>query len=220
MIRAVLFDFDGTLTRPEAIDFDALRALLGCPAGTAILEYIDSLPTEAARREAHRTLDGFEKAAARASVPNNGAEELIELLRARGYKIGILTRNSMASILEALKNFRMVTPGHFGAILTRENSGRPKPHPDGVLAAAGILAVETAEMLVVGDFVFDIAAGQAAGARTALLTNSGSAPEARIGSAAPRAPAPTRIHGIAGEIEAVPNYTIRELAELRGILGL
>jgi hydrogenase expression/formation protein HypE len=220
MIRAVLFDFDGTLTSPEAIDFTALRGLLGCPAGTAILEYIDSLPTEEARREAHRTLDEFERAAARASVPNNGAEDLIEQLRARGYKLGILTRNSTASVLEALKNFRTVTPGHFGAILTRENSGRPKPHPDGVLAAAGILAVTPAEMLVVGDFVFDIAAGKAAGARTALLTNRSSAPEARIGGTAPRAPAPTRIHGMAGVIEAVPDYTIHELAELRGILGL
>jgi phosphoglycolate phosphatase-like HAD superfamily hydrolase len=73
---------------------------------------------------------------------------------------------------------------------------------------------------VVGDFVFDIAAGQAAGARTALLTNSGKTPEARVRGATPRTPAPTRIHGIAGEIEAVPDYTIHELAELRGILGL
>ena len=75
--RAVLFDFDGTLTRPGAIDFSRLRALLGCPPKLPILEYIDSLPDARAREQAHRALDGFELEAARASVPNDGAERLV-----------------------------------------------------------------------------------------------------------------------------------------------
>ena len=52
MIRAVLFDFDGTLTRPEAIDFGVLRQRLGCPPQLYILEFIQTLPTEDERREA------------------------------------------------------------------------------------------------------------------------------------------------------------------------
>ena len=198
VIRAVLFDFDGTLTRPEAIDFAVLRSLLGCPKGTAILEFIESLESETARREASRMLEDFELAAARASVPNDGAEELVGLLRDRGIGRGILTRNSMASIRESMKNFPAISAADFPVIITRENAGRPKPHPDGVHDAARLLGVPPAMLLVVGDYVFDIAAGKAAGALTALLTNG------RPGALT----------------DPAPDFTIARLAELEDLLGL
>ena len=104
--RAVLFDFDGTLTRPGAIDFSRLRALLGCPPKVPILEYIDSLPDARAREQAHRSLDDFELEAARASVPNDGAERIIGALARAGIGRGILTRNSLSSVREAMRSFR------------------------------------------------------------------------------------------------------------------
>jgi hydrogenase expression/formation protein HypE len=198
MIKAVLFDFDGTLTRPEAIDFAALRKLLDCPPGTPILEYIDALPSAEARARAHRILDEFEMAAARASVPNDGAEELVAHLRSRGIARGILSRNTRGSVQLALANFSTVTRADFSVILTRENAGRPKPHPDGVLDAARLFAVSPTEILVVGDYVFDIAAGQAAGARTVLVTNGRAAPP----------------------IEPAPDLTVAHLEEIRPILDL
>jgi len=88
--RAVLFDFDGTLTHPGALDFPALRRALDCPPGTLILEYIDALPTEEERSRKRSILADFETAAARASVPNEGAEETVALLRRRGIRVGIL----------------------------------------------------------------------------------------------------------------------------------
>jgi hydrogenase expression/formation protein HypE len=198
MIRAVLFDFDGTLTRPEAIDFPALRALLDVPSGTPILEHIQTLPSADEQARRLRILEDFEAAAARASVPNEGAESIVRMLKERGLKLGISSRNSRSSIDTALENFRAVSPADFDVILTRENSGRQKPHPDGALQAARLFGVSPAEMLVVGDFIFDIAAGHAAGAVTALITNGG--------PAVPMDPA--------------PRYTIRTLAELLPILGL
>lgn len=86
----------------------------------------------------------------------------------------------MASIKEALKNFPGVTAGDFGVIITRETPCRPKPHPDGVLAACRALGVEPGETLVVGDFVFDVEAGAAAGAVTALITNGGEPAEMKV----------------------------------------
>jgi HAD superfamily hydrolase (TIGR01509 family) len=198
VIRAVLFDFDGTLTRPEAIDFAALRRLLGCPPQTFILEFIQALPSEDARREAHRILDEFELAAARASAPNDGAEDLIGLLSSRGIPRGILSRNSRTSILEAMKNFPTFGAADFDVILSRESPGRPKPHPDGVLDAARLFRAAPAEVLVVGDYVFDIEAGRAAGAPTALLTNGRAAPP----------------------IQPAPDFTVASLRELPPLLGL
>ena len=197
-IRAVLFDFDGTLTRPDAIDFAVLRTQLGCPRGTAVLEFIAALESEEARREASRMLEEFELAAARASVPNDGAEELVGRLRDRGIGRGILTRNSMSSIRESLKNFSTISAADFPVIITRENAGRPKPHPDGVHDAARLLGVPPALLLVVGDYVFDIAAGKAAGAVTALLTNG-------------------RPHAVT---DPAPDFAIAKLGELEGLLGL
>ena len=43
-VRAVLFDFDGTLTRPGGLDFNMLREKLDCPSGTPVLEFIETLP--------------------------------------------------------------------------------------------------------------------------------------------------------------------------------
>ena len=200
--RAVLFDFDGTLTHPDALDFPALRAALGCPPGTLILEYIDALPTEAERVGKRNILAAFELAAARASVPNHAAEETVLALRRGGIRVGILTRNTRSSVLTSLANFRRVGEKDFQVIVTRESGGRPKPHPDGVLAAAKELGVDPAQMIMVGDFVFDIAAGSAAGAATVLLTNG-------RGSTGPTVP-----------LAATPDYTIRSLAELGFILGL
>ena len=88
---AVLFDFDGTLTHPDALDFPALRSAIGCPPGTLILEYIEALPTEDERARKRKVLGDFEMAAARASVPNDGAEQMIHALKSRGVRIGILT---------------------------------------------------------------------------------------------------------------------------------
>ena len=203
--RAVLFDFDGTLTHPGALDFPALRRALGCPPGTLILEYIDALPSAELRAEKRRILDEFETAAARASLPNEGAEETVSRLLREGIRVGILTRNTRASVLTSLVNFPSLKERDFGVILTRESGGRPKPSPDGVIAAASTLGVPLDSMLVVGDFVFDIAAGAAAGAATALITNGSSPPPPATASV---------------PVMATPDYTIHRLWELLGILGI
>jgi hydrogenase expression/formation protein HypE len=214
VIRAVLFDFDGTLTRPESIDFAALRALLGVPTGTPILEFIRSLPSPEEQARRLRILEDFEAAAARASFPNDGAEEILLLLQKTGFKLGILTRNTRSSIELALGNFPRITSALFGAIVTRENVGRPKPHPDGVYTAAGMLGVAPAEMLVVGDFLFDIAAGKEAGCQTVLITNAAGKADPKTAAAAVRARA-----GIeTPSLQALPDHTIGKLAELKDIL--
>jgi len=196
--RAVLFDFDGTLTRPEALDFTELRRLLSCPLGEPILEHIQGLPAESDRRRAWEILDAFELAAARASVPNDGSEEIVRLLKEAGIARGILSRNSRASVLEAMKRFATLGPGDFSVLISRESPGRPKPHPDGVELAAELFALPPSRILMVGDFIFDIMAGKSAGAGTAYLTNGRPVPEM-----------PVR-----------PDYVVSSLPDLRPILGL
>jgi HAD superfamily hydrolase (TIGR01509 family) len=171
VIRAVLFDFDGTLTRPGSLDFAAIRGAIGCPAGRPILEFIGSLDDDEARARASRILDAMELEAARRSEPNDAAEETVRALAARGLPAGILSRNSRASVREALQRFPTLRERDFTVIVCREDVERPKPNPDGVLAAAERLGCAAADLLVVGDYVFDIDAGRRAGSHTVLLAN-------------------------------------------------
>jgi hydrogenase expression/formation protein HypE len=171
LIRAVLFDFDGTLTEPGSLDFGAIKEAVGCPKGIPVLEFINGIDSPADRARAFQILDGFEALAARQSRPNVGAEEILVSMRARGLKIGIISRNSRSAILTALANFERIRTSDFSVILSRDDPFSPKPSPDGILAAADIFGIPAAQVLVVGDFVFDIEAGHHAGALTAYLTN-------------------------------------------------
>ena len=83
-LRAVLFDFDGTLTHPGALDFAAFKREIACPADHFVLEWIEALPAGRARDEALAALERFELSGAAASLPNEGAEELVSRLRAAG----------------------------------------------------------------------------------------------------------------------------------------
>ena len=168
-IKGVLFDFDGTLTRPGALDFPAIKLEIGCPVDQPILEYLETLPPDR-RAPLMKILEEKEDIAARVSQPNEGAEECLVDLRKKEIFLGIITRNSLSSVKLALHNFKDVTTEDFSAIITREIS-KPKPHPDGVLQAANRMGITSSELLVAGDFRFDVMAGQAAGAWTALLSD-------------------------------------------------
>jgi hydrogenase expression/formation protein HypE len=168
-VQGVLFDFDDTLTLPGALDFEYIRTEVGCPPHKAILEFIAELPSAAARREASARLVELELEAAGRAQPNPAASQVVSWLRERGQPAGILTRNGRAAVERALQNFPGLSPLDFAVIVSRDDDVPPKPSADGVLLAARRMGVPPHELLVVGDFVFDILAGRAAGAVTVLL---------------------------------------------------
>ncbi len=178
-LRAVLFDFDGTLTRPEALNFTGIKRELGCPPEQFLLEWIQGLPRGARKEHAFAALERFERRGAAASTPNEGAEELVRELRARGLLLGIVTRNSLAAVQCALERFALLTEADFHVIVSRDDDAALKPAPDSVLLAARMLGVAPAETLMVGDYIIDVQAGRAAGTVTAYLTNEGGGGETR-----------------------------------------
>ncbi|MFH1102858.1 MAG: HAD family phosphatase [Pseudomonadota bacterium] len=170
-IKAVLFDFDGTLTKPGALDFLKIKRAIGCPPDMPLLEFISGLGNPKDREAARVALDGFEMEAAANSQPNEGADEMVRFLKESGLLIGIISRNSLKSIHRAFGNFKEIHPSDFDLIVSRDAPVAPKPSPDAVSFAAGHFKVDTEEVLVVGDFVFDIISGRDAGAWTVLLKN-------------------------------------------------
>jgi HAD superfamily hydrolase (TIGR01509 family) len=161
-LRAVVFDMDGTLT-VSPLDFAAIRAECGVPPGQPVLESIENAP-EPDRQRMLEVLDRHEREAALACTLRNGARELLEELTNRNVKTALLTRNSAESVRMVLARFGL----RFDCWLSRGDAA-PKPSPEPVLKIARQLGMEPQEMLVVGDYVFDMQAGRAAGARTAFL---------------------------------------------------
>jgi hydrogenase expression/formation protein HypE len=196
-VRGVLFDFDGTLTAPGALNFPAIKQLLGCPQGQPILEYLETMHPDR-RSELMNQLEKKEQEAAEASCPNLGAEKCVSTLKDNGILLGILTRNSLSSVRKAMEKFESVSIRDFAAVITREIS-LPKPNPDGVRLAAKNMSILLRELMVVGDFRFDVIAGEAAGAQTVLLTNGASSVM------------------LPGDPE--PDYTVSHLEELLILLG-
>ena len=170
-IMGILFDFDGTLTYPGALDFPAIKREMNCPEQMPILEYLET--QNPARRSALlKILESREEQAAEESFPNIGAEKCLSILKQKRLLFGIITRNSLKSVSRALKRFNDITINDFAAVITREDS-LPKPHPDGVSRAARRMGIPISALMVVGDFRFDVLAGKAAGAVTVFLTNRG-----------------------------------------------
>ncbi len=171
-LKAVLFDFDGTLTKPGALDFSIIRKQLNCPPDTPVLEFIHQIKPLAQRDAARKQLDQFEMDAAIHSRPARGAEQMIARLKSQGLLLAILSRNRRQSIERALENFNTTRAADFDLILSRDDPISPKPSPDGVLRAAEVLNIDVVQVLMVGDFIFDIQAGSRAGAITVFLDNN------------------------------------------------
>ena len=161
---------DGTLT-VAAHDFNAIRRELGLPEGQPILETIDTLPEDEAAR-AHQILLDMELEVARRSLPQPGAEDLLDGLQARGARLGIVTRNCLEGARETLAAASLSSFFATADIVVRETCA-PKPSPDGVLFLLQSWAVAPTAAVMVGDSLYDLQAGRAAGTATVHLDVSG-----------------------------------------------
>ncbi len=169
--RAVIFDMDGTITEGN-LDFGQIREEIGMGRDAGpILEAMERM-TENQRRAAEEILHRREAEAARTSTLNPGARELLAWLAGAGIRSAILTRNSRVSVDTVLARHGL----RFDLICTRED-GAVKPSAQPVLAICRALAVDPAETWMVGDYLFDLQSGNAAGTKTALLWTAPELPQ-------------------------------------------
>ncbi|WP_324711290.1 HAD family hydrolase [Pseudomonas citronellolis] len=166
LIRHWVFDMDGTLTL-AVHDFPAIKRALGIPQEDDILTHLAALPAAEAAAK-HAWLLEHERELALASTAAPGAVDLVRALHEAGYRLGILTRNAHELALVTLQAIGLGDCFATEDILGR-GEARPKPNPDGLLHLAERWGVQPREMLMVGDYRFDLECGRAAGSYTALV---------------------------------------------------
>ena len=133
--------------------------------------------------------------ASRTAMPAAHAELLCDA--ARHYRLGLVSNFDHAPTARAILTQHGVERW-FDVLLISDDFGRCKPHPSIFLEALRRLDATPAEALFVGDTPLDdIAGAQAAGLDVAWINRDGAAPP-----------------------EPAPTYTLRELTELRAVLGL
>jgi phosphoglycolate phosphatase-like HAD superfamily hydrolase len=97
--------------------------------------------------------------------------ELLGTFNQKQVRTAVFTRNSRGCTLATLERFGLT----FDAVLSRDDAP-PKPDPQGILDICRKWNLQPTETAVVGDYVFDLKAGRAAGARTVLFAR-GNTPE-------------------------------------------
>ena len=110
--------------------------------------------------------------AAKNATLYEGAVETVAACRAKGFGVAILTRNARAVVDYILVEHGFVVH----SIRTRED-GAIKPSAEPVLSICRELQADPTDSWMVGDYLFDILSGKAAGTRTVLMIGDQPVPE-------------------------------------------
>jgi phosphoglycolate phosphatase len=175
MIRGVIFDFDGTLTE-LTLNFDYLKTEIVNIArkyvteeeikafeGYFIIEMIYEIEKKLGkgntnfRHEAFERMRVLELEAAEGKDVYPYTRGVLQHLRGKGIKVGIITR----SCLDVLKKVFPDMDTYVDGIVTREDIQYVKPDPSHVVETLRVLNILSEEALMVGDHPIDIMAGKA-----------------------------------------------------------
>jgi len=213
--HALLFDFDGTLSR-LTIDFTRLRrkvtalaeAFLGEepePSELPVLEWLNVIADEIRHMDDELALQfhtrgrlivqATELDAARDAELFAFTRPMLQDLRGAGVKTGILTRNSTAAVKAVFPDILSFCD----AFMAREDVMNVKPHPDHALGLLERLDVRPERALLVGDHPLDIETARRAGLASAAVVSG---------------------HSQRETLEAAgPDYLVQDCRELMSVLS-
>jgi HAD superfamily hydrolase (TIGR01509 family) len=178
MIKAVIFDWDGTLADTKKAVVQSFQKVLGeagCRVSDEFIERRIGIGTKKTIIEAFRechirpdvsTLEKLanEKIRIQAELTDivtlfDGVTELLEALQGR-IKIALATMSSRKVVDKLLPAKRI--GGYFDVVVTADEIAKPKPDPEVFLVSAAKLGVKPEDCVVVEDSVFGVKAAKAA----------------------------------------------------------
>ena len=186
-IKAVLFDFDGTLvdTNPAVINswqymaskvlgdvrfpLDYLTATFGKPLvdcmAQTIIDYDIKGYTPTELCKIYREYQRFNQD--KMGDPFPGIKDLVYALKEKGYKLGIVTSRKNQDTRNQLVRTDIDI---FDAVVGMDDTQIHKPEPEPCLICCQKLGVDPSEAIMIGDSRYDIACGNNAGAATVFVT--------------------------------------------------
>jgi HAD superfamily hydrolase (TIGR01549 family) len=168
-IRGVIFDMDGTITAPY-LDFAKIKT----QANVGDIDLIDYLrqATGEEYERIHAILMKFEEDGVANARLNRGARTVLNFLAKRKIPTALLTRNSRKSVDGVCRRLKL----KFDVTIARED-GPHKPAPEPIWEIATRWKAKPRELLVVGDYKWDLLCARNAGTPCALLINGSGLPE-------------------------------------------
>ncbi len=164
-----IFDLDGTLTQPVH-DFAYIRRELDIAPDEDILLHLASLP-DVQRRQKSERLDQLEHFYALQTKSAEGVDSLIKLLTRKQCRLGIVTRNTKVFAQLSLSVLQLSSHFSDECIIGRDEA-LPKPEPHGIQTLISQWGVSAGDVMMVGDYKYDLLAGRAAGCRTIHVSNN------------------------------------------------
>lgn len=175
-LLGIVFDLDGTLVLSHH-DFGRMRAEVirlaercGVPPGHLSVQDPIHRIVEAAREEMRasgapdgvvyrfeaeypKRIDAIEMEALPRTAPRAGAAEMLAMLEARGFRLGLLTRSSETFARQALRKTGLEP--YFAYLRSRSAPGPAKPSPEALLLILKEMGVPLDRALYVGDHLLD-----------------------------------------------------------------
>ncbi len=196
-LRAVLFDFDGTIVDLhfgykesriaiirvlKELNFDISKFFLNDTAQTIIekvenqiVEKSMNLKLSDVKEKIWFIIDEFEMAAVNTSELVKETGTMLELLSEKNIKKGLVTNSGRKAVHLALARHDL--EHDFDVIVTRDEVDRLKPYGDGIESALRILKVPIENAIYIGDSVNDVLAAKDANVCSIVINRQASSHE-------------------------------------------
>jgi pyrophosphatase PpaX len=179
MIKAVLFDLDGTLLDTNELIYDSfctafkdildmklpkeeITLLYGKPLKYTFSNYTDDKDIIEKLIDSYRSYNG--KHHDNMCKPFKGVKELLLALKERGIKLGIVTSKRKEVAKRGLILGEIID--YMDIIISPEDTIKHKPEGEPALKACEILKISPKEAIMVGDSPYDLLCGKNAGCFT------------------------------------------------------
>ena len=194
MIKAVIFDVDGTLVDSNDLHVEAWREAFRCYGKETTFEDVHGqmgkggdqlMPVFCTEEELGRFGEELERRRVELFKsdylprvrPFPRVRELFERVKADGLRVALASSAKEEELERHKKSLRI--EDLLEAVASADDAERSKPHPDIFEAAlAGLKGVRPDEAVVVGDTPYDVVAAAKAGMRTVGLLSGGFTEEA------------------------------------------
>ena len=180
-IKAVLFDFDGTIMDTNDIiikswqhtfrtvegqerPIESITSSFGEPLSITMKNLFPGRDTE----EMVNTYRSYQRHIYTDKIHMfPGITELIQELKARSYQLGIVTSRLWESTRQGLYKFDIA--GMFDAVVSAEDTTVHKPDPTPCFICIEKLGIDADEAIFVGDSKFDVLCAKNAGVKSVLV---------------------------------------------------